>query len=79
MTGLKAVRDTFDRRKVHLTWNRPENATGYIIRYGIDSTRLYMNYMVYQDTSLTINSLNARYDYYFTIDAFNENGYSLPL
>ncbi len=79
VTGLKAVRDTFDRRKVHLTWNRPENATGYIIRYGIDSTRLYMNYMVYQDTSLTINSLNARYDYYFTIDAFNENGYSLPL
>ncbi|MDZ7722610.1 MAG: hypothetical protein U5R06_07295 [candidate division KSB1 bacterium] len=31
-------------------------------------------YMVYQDTILSINSLNAEIIYYFTIEAFNENG-----
>jgi len=30
--------------------------------------------MVYNDTVLTINSLNNNHDYWFSIEAFNENG-----
>ena len=36
--------------------------------------KLYLDYMVYGDTSLIINSLDANRDYFFTIEAFNENG-----
>ena len=36
--------------------------------------RLYHNYLVYQDTTLIINSLDANQDYYFSIESFNECG-----
>lgn len=74
---LIAVRDSSDRRKVHLNWTNSENATGYNISYGIAKNKLYHNYLVYNDTSLTINSLNTQLQYYFTIEAFNENGITL--
>lgn len=71
---LVVVRDSGDRRKVHLNWTNAENTVGYNISYGIAPNKLYHNYMVYSDTSLTINSLNAQLEYCFTIEAFNENG-----
>ncbi len=71
---LKINRFDNDRRKVQLTWNRSENAVGYNICYGVVNQKLYQNYMVYGDTSLIINTLNTDLTYYFTIEAFNENG-----
>lgn len=71
-----AERNAENRRSVKLSWNRSEGATGYNISYGTDKNKLYHNYMVYNDTSLTINSLNASQKYYFTIESFNENGIS---
>lgn len=74
ITKLDVKRKDDDKRSVTLTWERSLNATGYNISYGVGEGRLYQNYMVYQDTTVTINSLNAGEKYYFTIEAFNENG-----
>jgi xylan 1,4-beta-xylosidase len=63
-----------DKRSVSLTWEKSPNATGYNISFGSDKNKLYHNYMVYADTTVTINSLNVNQDYFFTIEAFNENG-----
>ncbi|MBI9064435.1 MAG: discoidin domain-containing protein, partial [Marinilabiliaceae bacterium] len=66
------VRKTDDPRVVTLHWKRIPNATGYNIRYGHDIDKLYHNYMVYNDTSLVIRSLDKDKNYYFAVDVFNE-------
>lgn len=71
---LKIERNQSDRRSVTIKWDKVKNATGYLISYGISDNRLYQHYMVYSDTTVKINSLNANQDYFFTIEAFNENG-----
>jgi hypothetical protein len=63
-----------DGREVTLKWTKQSNATGYNVRYGIAPDKLYQNYQVLDTDSLTIRSLNSLLDYYFTIEAFNENG-----
>jgi len=65
-------RNAGDRTSVKLSWKKEPGATGYCIRYGTDSNRLYETYMVYDDDGVTIRSLNAGLPYYFSIDAFNE-------
>jgi alpha-L-rhamnosidase len=67
-------RNTSDGCVVSLSWDYNPHATGYNVRYGIAPDKLYLNYIVYDINDLNINSLNALKDYYFTIDAFNENG-----
>lgn len=74
VTGFRAVRNQEDRRQVNLTWSKAAGATGYNISYGTDKEKLYHDYMVFNDTILTINSLNINHDYWFSIEAFNENG-----
>ncbi|HEY9008876.1 MAG TPA: family 43 glycosylhydrolase [Ohtaekwangia sp.] len=74
VTQLTAQRNSNDKRSVTLSWDKSKNATGYTISYGLDKNRLYQNYMVYGDTTVTINSLNVNEKYYFTIEAFNEAG-----
>ena len=65
-----------DSRVVTLHWEKSPDATGYNIRYGIEPDKLYQNYMVYNDTSLVIRSLDKNKMYYFTVDVFNEKGIS---
>ncbi|MFC2138838.1 family 43 glycosylhydrolase [Bacteroidota bacterium] len=74
ISKFEVKRNLNDKRSVNLTWKRSENATGYNISYGIDKDKLYHNYLIYQDTALIINSLEANQNYYFTIESFNENG-----
>jgi hypothetical protein len=71
---FEVKRNPTDKRSVTLLWNQSDHATGYTISFGIDKRKLYHNYQVYQDTTLTINSLSANQDYYFSIESFNENG-----
>jgi hypothetical protein len=59
---------------VDLNWTKIPGAVGYNIRYGISKDKLYQNYQVLGTEQVTIRSLNAQQKYYFTIDAFNENG-----
>ena len=71
---FKAERNPDDKRSVKLSWSKADGATGYNICYGTEKDKLYLNYTVYEDTTLTINSLNRHLDYYFTLESFNENG-----
>ncbi len=61
-------------RTVTLTWNKADHATGYMVSYGVNEKELYHNYQVYNATTATINNLATEQKYYFTIEAFNENG-----
>ncbi len=71
---LTAKRNPDDRRSVTLSWDKSDSATGYTISFGSNSDKLYHNYMVYTDTTVTINVLDVNQRYYFTIESFNENG-----
>jgi hypothetical protein len=75
--GLVVERDSRDRRTARITWNRSRDAAGYVVRYGIAPKKRYNQYQVMGKTELKINSLNRDVGYYFSIDVFNENGYTL--
>jgi hypothetical protein len=72
--NMYLVRSTTDPCQVKLKWTGSKDAIGYNIRYGTKKDKLYLNYQVLGSDSLTIRSLNSLQKYYFTIDAFNENG-----
>jgi len=72
--NLSLKRSETDRCVVDLNWPKTPDAIGYNIRYGTSKDKLYQNYQVLGAESVTIRSLNALQKYYFTIDAFNENG-----
>lgn len=74
VSDFAVTRDTADKRNVIIKWIKQANAVGYNIRYGIAPNKLYENYQVLNADSLTIHSLDKIQQYYFTIDAFNENG-----
>jgi len=65
-----------DRREAVLNWDPVEDAQGYHFYYGIHPDKLYNSVMVYRDTTYQLNGLNVNPDYYFAIEAFNENGIS---
>lgn len=69
-----SIRDPKDRRSIKLRWDEIEGATGFNIRFGTHPNKLYNNYIIYNDTEVTINCLHSEMKYYFTIDSFNEAG-----
>lgn len=73
---LIVKRDSTDRRSVTLMWNSANGASGYNIRYGYAPGKMYLNYEILGGNTrkVTINSLNANEDYYFSIDTWNERG-----
>jgi xylan 1,4-beta-xylosidase len=68
---VMVIRDPADPRDVTLAWHPVEGADGYVVRYGIESDKLYNNYMVYDAHTLTMHSLNRDEKYYFKIEAFD--------
>lgn len=73
--GFDAKRNTSDRKRVTITWQKAEHATGYVISFGLTEDALHHSYRIYGDTtSVTINTLNTDQRYAFSIEAFNENG-----
>jgi xylan 1,4-beta-xylosidase len=76
LSSLEAKRNVNNRKSAELKWERSENATGYNISYGTAKDKLYNNYIVYNNNTIQINNLNADQKYYFSIEAFNENGIS---
>jgi len=72
--NLIMERNNSDRCVVKLDWTKTTGAIGYNIRYGTNKNKLYHNYQVLGVDSLTIRNLNSNQTYYFTMDAFNENG-----
>jgi len=72
--SLSLKRSETDRCVVEVSWPKIPGTVGYNIRYGTSKDKLYQNYQVLGTEKVTIRSLNALQKYYFTIDAFNENG-----
>jgi xylan 1,4-beta-xylosidase len=67
-------RNEEDTRKARIEWPEDSTATGYIVNYGTDNSKLYTSVMVYDSNSLTLTGLNKDVTCYFSIDAFNESG-----
>jgi hypothetical protein len=65
-----------DRRDAMITWDQQENCHGYNVLWGIDPDKLYNSWMVYDKNFLELKSLTVDQSYYFSIEAFNENGIS---
>lgn len=78
-TPLKvtAKRDT-DTRNAFVSWDKAPGAIGYNILWGIAKDKMYQTYQVFGDqpNTLEVRALNKGVDYYFAIEAFNENGVS---
>ena len=74
VTSFEATRDVDDTRNVTLRWKKSAGATGYNIRFGVLKDNLNRVYQVYDDTTLTIRSLNKDQKYWYAIDSFGENG-----
>jgi xylan 1,4-beta-xylosidase len=75
--GLTARRDA-DRRNAFLTWRSVPGAVGYNILWGIAPDKLYQTYQVFADAgeSIEIRALSVDQDYWFAVEAFDENGVS---
>lgn len=71
-----SVKRKQDRRDVMITWKAQANAQGYNIIWGIAPDKLYSSWMIYDKNELDLKALGADQAYYFTIEAFNENGIS---
>ncbi|CAF1273253.1 unnamed protein product [Adineta steineri] len=65
-----------DRRDAMITWNQQENCHGYNVLWGIAPNKLYNSWMVYENNFLELKSLSVDQIYYFSVEAFNENGIS---
>jgi len=65
-----------DRRDAELKWSPVNNVQGYNIYFGITSEKLYNSILVYKDTTIQLKCLNVGTQYYFAMEAFNENGIS---
>ena len=72
VTGIQARRKT-DQRRFLVRWNAQENVTGYIVRWGIRQDKLNHSTVV-SANQLEAGYFNAGVPYYFSVDAFNENG-----
>jgi xylan 1,4-beta-xylosidase len=75
--GLTARRDV-DPRNAFVTWRPVGGAVGYNILWGIDPDKLYQTYQVFADQGedIEIRALTVGQEYYFAIEAFDENGVS---
>ncbi|TXK49361.1 family 43 glycosylhydrolase [Pontibacter qinzhouensis] len=65
-----------DRRDAMIRWTKQAGAQGYNVLWGIAPDKLYSSWMVYGENSLDLKSLTVDQTYYFTVEAFNENGVS---
>ncbi|CAM3643142.1 family 43 glycosylhydrolase [Mucilaginibacter galii] len=75
--NFQVTRDT-DRRDATLRWKAVKGSQGYNIKWGIAPGKLYSSWLVYDKNTLELKSLNIDQTYYFTVEAFNENGVSRP-
>jgi xylan 1,4-beta-xylosidase len=74
IVDFKVKRNATDSRNAIISWKKQTDAIGYTIYYGISPDKLYNNIMVYGDNSYDFRGLDKGTKYYFTIEAFNENG-----
>jgi hypothetical protein len=72
-----SVQRSTDGRDVLLKWPAVKGAQGYQIRWGIAPEKLYSSWLLYEQNEHLLKSLTKGQSYYFSIEAFNENGVSV--
>ena len=77
VSEFKVDRSSTDSRNAMISWKKQPDAIGYTIHYGIDPNKLYNSIMVYDESKYDFRGLDKGTKYYFTIEAFNENGISV--
>ena len=65
-----------ERRSAWLKWKQNQDADGYVIYFGKEPHKLYGSIMVYNDTQYYFTGMDFSDEYFFQIEAFNENGIS---
>jgi hypothetical protein len=71
-----ALRGDSEPRNAWLKWRQSPDATGYVIRSGVDPAKLYNSVMIYGANEYYFRAMDRDVPYYFQIEAFNENGVS---
>lgn len=57
-----------------ISWDKQPNTQGYNVLWGIAPDKLYHSWMVYDKNKLNLRALTVDQTYYFSVEAFNENG-----
>ena len=70
------LRTAADKRSAWLKWAPNDAATGYTIHIGLAPDQLYSSAMVLGANEYYFKGMDKDRTYYFTIEAFNENGIS---
>jgi hypothetical protein len=79
--GVESSRSA-DQRMMTVSWRPVRSALGYNVRWGVMPDRLNLTYQLFADSlgeggpRLEVRALNAGVDYFFAVEAFNENGVS---
>lgn len=74
--GLSVERDSEDERYATLSWNKVDNADGYLVRFGYSPDFLNQCIQVKgNDTvSLLLHILTKGVSYYYRVDTYNDSG-----
>lgn len=75
VTGFTITRQE-DPRDASFKWEPVKGAQGYNIRWGIAPDKLYQSWLIYGENEHFMRNLDRGTTYYFSIEAFNENGIS---
>lgn len=73
--NFKVIRQK-DRRNANLSWDKNENATGYVVYWGISKDKLNLSALIYDTPNFEVRALNTDQSYYMQVETFNENGIS---
>lgn len=71
-----AINRQEDKRDIAFSWKPVKGAQGYNIRWGIAPDKMYQSWMLYEVNEHFMRCLDRDTPYYFSIEAFNENGIS---
>lgn len=70
------LRTEKDKRSAFIKWSPVDNAFAYNIYYGTHPDKLYNCIMVHDNNEYWMKAMDLKKDYYYTIEAINENGVS---
>ncbi len=70
------LRTEKDKRSAFIKWSPVDNAFAYNIYYGTHPDKLYTSIMVHSNNEYWLKTMDANKNYFFTIEAVNENGIS---
>jgi fibronectin type 3 domain-containing protein len=70
------LRTEKDKRSAFIKWKPANDAFAYNIYYGTHPNKLYTCIMVHNNNEYWMKAMDLKKDYYYTIEAVNENGTS---